>query len=95
MSANVNEDLNTKCVSAKFVPRLLTEDQETSRLNVCYDLRDQVGMTHRFFLKLCLEMRLSATVTTRKQHKHRANGKLLFLQKQRRPDRFDQMLRSC
>jgi len=52
-------------------------------------------MTHRFFLKLWPEMRLGATVTTRKQNKHQANGKLLILQKQRRPDRFDQMLRSC
>ena len=29
--------------SAKFVPRLLTEDQKHSRLNFCYDLREQVG----------------------------------------------------
>ena len=52
-------------------------------------------MTHSFFLKLWPEMRLGATVTTRKQNKHRANGKLLILQKQGRPNRFDQMLRSC
>jgi len=37
------EDLNTKCVSAKLVPRLLTEDQKNNRLNVCYDLREQAG----------------------------------------------------
>jgi len=52
-------------------------------------------MTHRFFLKLWPEMKLGATVTTRKQNKHRANGKLLILQKQRRSNRFDRMLRSC
>ena len=52
-------------------------------------------MTHRFFLKLWPEMRLDATVMTRKQNKQWANGKLLILQNQRRPDRFDQMLRSC
>ena len=52
-------------------------------------------MTHRLFLKLWPEMRLGATVTTRKQNKHRANGKLLALQNQRRPERFDQTLRSC
>jgi len=40
-------------------------------------------------------MRLGATVTTRKQNKHWANGKLLILQNQRRPDSFDQMSRSC
>ena len=37
------EDLNMKCVSAKFVPLLLTQDQKNNRLNVCYDLREQVG----------------------------------------------------
>jgi len=37
------EDLNVKCVSTKFVPWLLTEDQKNNHLNVCYDLREQVG----------------------------------------------------
>jgi len=39
----LTEDLIMKRVSAKFVPRLLTEDQNHNRLNVCYDLREQVG----------------------------------------------------
>ena len=52
-------------------------------------------ITHRFFLKLWPQMRLGATVTTRKQNKHQANGERLILQNQRRPERFDQMLRSC
>ena len=45
-------------------------------------------MTHRFFWKLWLEMRLGATVATRKQNKHQANGILLILQRQWRPDMF-------
>ena len=32
-----------KCVSTKFVPWLLTEDQKNICLNVCHDLREQVG----------------------------------------------------
>ena len=52
-------------------------------------------MTHRIFLKLWQEMRLGATVMTREQNKHWANEKFLILQNQRRPDRFNQMLRSC
>ena len=39
----LTKDLNMKRVSARFVPRLLTEDQTNSRLNVCYDLREQDG----------------------------------------------------
>ena len=38
------EDLNMKRVSAKFVPRLLTEDKKkNNHLNICYNLREQVG----------------------------------------------------
>ena len=40
-------------------------------------------------------MRLGAMVMTQKQNKHRASWKLLILQNQRRPDRFNQMWRSC
>ena len=84
-----------KRVSAKFIPRLLIEDQKNNHLNVCYDLREQVGDDPQILYKLWVEMRLGAAVTTRKQNKHWANGKLLVLQKQRRSDRFHQMLRSC
>ena len=46
------EDLNMKRVSAKSVPRLLTEDQKTNRMNVCYDLRDQVGNDPQILYKV-------------------------------------------
>lgn len=39
----LTDDLNMKRVSAKFVPWLLIENQKNNRLNVCYDLREQVG----------------------------------------------------
>jgi len=40
----LTEDLNMKRVSAKFFPRLLTEDQKkNNHLNVCCDLKEQVG----------------------------------------------------
>ena len=39
----LTEDLNTKRVSAKFVPQLLTEDQKNNRSNVCYNFREQAG----------------------------------------------------
>jgi len=46
------EDLNMKRVSAKFVPRLLKEDQKNNRLNVCYDLRKQVGNNPQILSKV-------------------------------------------
>ena len=33
------QDLGMRRVAAKFVPRLLTEDQRNSRLTVCQDLK--------------------------------------------------------
>jgi len=46
----LTEDLNMKRVSAKFVPRLLREDQKNNRVNVCYDLREQAGNNPQIFL---------------------------------------------
>jgi len=41
-----------KRASAKFVPRLLAEDQKNNRLNVCYNLREQAGNDPQILLKL-------------------------------------------
>ena len=46
----LTEDLNMKSVSAKFVPRLLTEDKKKQSFECL--LRFKLEMTHRFFLKL-------------------------------------------
>ena len=35
------EDLRMRCVTAKFVPRLLTAEQKDDRLSFCTDLRDR------------------------------------------------------
>ena len=41
-----------KRVSAKFVPRLLTEDQKNNRVNVYYDLRERVGSNPQILSKV-------------------------------------------
>jgi len=46
------EDLNMKCVFAKFVPQLLTEDQKNNRLSVCYNLREQAGNAPQILSKV-------------------------------------------
>jgi len=48
----LTEDLKMKRVSAKFIPRLLIEDQKNNHLNVCYDLREQVGNDPQILYKL-------------------------------------------
>ena len=46
------EDLNMKRVSAKFIPQLLTKDQKNNHLNICYNLREQVGNNTRILSKV-------------------------------------------
>ena len=48
----LTEDLNMKCVSAKLVPQLLTQNQKNNCLNVCYDLREQTGNDQQILLKV-------------------------------------------
>jgi histone-lysine N-methyltransferase SETMAR len=38
----LTEDLRIRRVSAKFVPRLLTEEQRDNRVNVCRDLKEEL-----------------------------------------------------
>jgi histone-lysine N-methyltransferase SETMAR len=38
----LTEGLHMRRVSAKFVPRLLRDDQKESRVNVCHDLKSEV-----------------------------------------------------
>ena len=48
----LTEDLNMRRVSAKFIPWLLTEDQKNNHLNICYNLREQVGNNTRILSKV-------------------------------------------
>jgi len=41
-----------KRVPAKFVPRLLQSIKKNSHLNVCYDLREQVGNDPQILFKV-------------------------------------------
>jgi len=38
----LTEELHMKRIAAKFVPRLLSEDQRTNRLDVCREMKDQL-----------------------------------------------------
>jgi len=92
----LTEDLNMKRVSTKFVLRLLTEDQKNNHLSVCYDLREQGGNDPQILSKVLTgDETWCYSYDPETKNKHRANGKLPILQNQRRPDRFDQILRSC
>ena len=48
----LTEDLQMRRVAAKFVPRLLTQDQKNIRLNLCQDLKNQTESDPNFLTKV-------------------------------------------
>ena len=49
---NLTEELYMKRVAAKFVPRLLSEDQRANRLVVCREMKDQLKTDPDFLSKI-------------------------------------------
>jgi len=45
-------DLNMRRVAAKFVPRLLTQDQKNTRLTLCLELKNQIESDPNFLSKV-------------------------------------------
>lgn len=48
----LSEDLHLRRVAAKFVPRLLTQEQKTIRMNVCQDLKTKIARDPNFLNKV-------------------------------------------
>jgi [histone H3]-lysine36 N-dimethyltransferase SETMAR len=48
----LTEDLNMKRIAAKWVPRLLNDDQKQKRLDVCRDLQNQIQSDPNFLKKV-------------------------------------------
>ena len=48
----LTEELHMKQVAAKFVPRLLSEDQRANRLDVCLEMKDQLKTDPDFLSKI-------------------------------------------
>ena len=48
----LTQDLGMRRVAAKFIPRLLTEDQRKSRLAVCHDLKRQLENDPNFLSRV-------------------------------------------
>jgi hypothetical protein len=50
--AVLTEDLSMRRVAAKFVPRLLTEEQTENRLNICLDLQARIKTDPNFLSRV-------------------------------------------
>ena len=52
MSADLTMDLKMRRIVAKFVPRLLTQDQKNTRLTLCQDFKNQIESDPDFLSKV-------------------------------------------
>jgi DNA-binding Lrp family transcriptional regulator len=50
--AILTEDLAMRRVAAKFVPRLLSDDQKSQRLEVCEELKQRIEMEPHFMSRI-------------------------------------------
>jgi len=94
MSLNVNGRFEYETCCRKICSSVVVRGSKNSCLNVCYDLREQVGYDPQILSKVVTGDETWCYGYNPEKNKHQANGKHLILQKQRRPDRLNQMLRS-
>ena len=50
----LTEELHMKRVAAKFIPRLLSEDQRANRLDMCREMKDQLKTDPDFLSKIII-----------------------------------------
>ena len=68
-----------KRVAAKFIPRLLSEDQRANRLDVCLEMKDQLKTDPDFLSKIITGDESGVTGTTRRLSNNQVNGKVHHL----------------
>jgi hypothetical protein len=79
-----------RLVAAKFVPRLLSDDQKSRRLEVCEELKQRVEMEPHFMNRIITGDETWVTGTTWKQSSSLHNGGHLH-PAPRKQDKSDQM----
>ena len=52
----LTDDLNMRRVAAKFVPRLLTDDQKELRMHACNDFKEAFRNDQNFILKVVISL---------------------------------------
>jgi hypothetical protein len=70
----LSDELNMRRIAAKFVPRLLTDDQKQHRLVVCMELKEQVRNDPDFLSKVVTGDESWIMGTTLKQNSNRPSG---------------------
>jgi len=76
----LTEQPNMHRTVAKFVPRVLTQDQKDSRVATCQELKETVINEPTLFLNVIKAMKASFMLTTQRQNCSLRNGRVLRLQ---------------
>jgi hypothetical protein len=63
----LRENLNMRHIAAKFVPRLLTNEQKQRRVNVCLELREKVNEDLTFMYRIITVMKAGLKVMIQKK----------------------------
>ena len=84
-------DLNKRRVAAKFVPRLLTQDQKPLVCLCARILKVRLKVTQTFFLRSSRATKVGAMGTTLTPNKLRANGRLPLHRDRKKQDKCGQL----
>ena len=92
--AILTDDLHMKRVCAKFVPRLLTDDQREQRQTIARDLFERSCEDVQFLKNTVTGDEPGSTCTTRRQNSNRHSERVPRLRDQRRGARCEAKQRS-
>ena len=92
---NVNGRFEYEMCFRKIRSSVVEGGSKNSRLNVCYDLKEQVGNGPQILSKVVTRDETWCYAYDPETKQASSHGKLPILQKQSRPNKFDEMLRSC
>ena len=88
-------DLNMRRVAAKFVPRLLTQEQKTLVWLCARIWKIRLKVTQTFFLRSSRAMKVGAMGMTLRPNELRANGKRPLHRDWKKQDKWGQMWKWC
>ena len=91
----LTEDLHMKRVCAKFVPRLLTDDQREQRQIIASDLFERSCKDVQFLKNIVTGDKSWVYGSTRRQNSNRHSGRVPRLHDQRSGARCEAKQRSC
>lgn len=92
---NLSDELNMRCIAAKFVSRLLSSDQKEYHISVCTELKEEAEKTLTSYPTSLLVTNLMCLGTTLRLSSSRLSGRLQLHCDQRKDNKFGAMSNQC